>query len=273
MDTLTVISQKILDGIPFSSAEEYFLKAIIYKLPEGSGTPPYGGWYSRLFYLDLFHHFKGLMEKDNIVADIHTVTTDCSGGVIGAIPHVGTGSVNLGVFIAEVPGNQTVAFIGPFLSYYEYRTYNFERLTDQEWDDTYLQSALRPDWVNIYLADGSGNTRGDGPSLLTSVDDFTGVNIPSSELIINNYPNPFNPSTIIHFNIPSSLSNSNVELIIYNINGEVIKHLVNEILPSGNYLVRWDGKNDLGNSVSSGIYIYNLRAESKIVSGKMTLLK
>jgi hypothetical protein len=49
--------------------------------------------------------------------------------------------------------------------------------------------------------------------------------------------------------------------------------LVNETLPSGNYLTRWDGSNDLGNQVTSGIYIYSLRVADKQVSGKMTLIK
>ncbi len=48
---------------------------------------------------------------------------------------------------------------------------DFLRLTDQEWNNQYLQSALRPDWVNIYLADSIGNSRGSGPTLITSVDD------------------------------------------------------------------------------------------------------
>ena len=274
MDTLSTVSKKILDGIPFSDAEAYFLKAIIYQQQEGSGTPPYGGWYSRLFYADFVHGFKGLMQKDHIVADIHTVPTDCWGNVIGAIPHVGTGSVNLGVFIAELPGNQTIAFIGPFLSYYEYRTYNFERLTDQEWDDTYLQSALRPDWINIYLANNTGGSFGNGPSLITDIQDKNvDPNIPYNFVTIGNYPNPFNPTTIIWFKIPSNLTNSLTELAIYDVNGELINTLVNEVLSSGNYLVKWNGQNAKGFEVSSGIYFYHLIVADKLTTGKMVLMR
>jgi len=274
MDTLSTVSKKILDGIPFSDAETYFLKAIIYQQQVGSGTPPYGGWYSRLFYADFVHGFKGLMQKDHIVADIHTVPTDCWGNVIGAIPHVGTGSVNLGVFIAELPGNQTIAFIGPFLSYYEYRTYNFERLTDQEWDDTYLQSALRPDWINIYLANNTGGSFGNGPSLITDIQDKNvDPNIPYNFVTIGNYPNPFNPTTIIWFKIPSNLTNSLTELAIYDVNGELINTLVNEVLSSGNYLVKWNGQNAKGFEVSSGIYFYHLIVADKLTTGKMVLMR
>jgi len=274
MDTLSTVSTKILNGIPFSEAEEYFLKAIIYPQQAGSGTPPYGGWYSRLFYMDYYQGFNGLMEKDHIVADIHTVPTNCSGMVIGAIPHVGTGSVNLGVFVAELPGNQNVAFIGPVLSYYEYTTLNFERLTDQEWDEKYLQSALRPSWVNIYLADSSGNSKGSGLNLVTEIQDEDFFkNIPNDFVTAGNYPNPFNPSTIIWFKIPSNLTNSVTELAIYDPNGELINTLANEILPSGNYLVKWNGKNAKGMDVSSGIYFYHLKVADNLTTGKMVLMR
>lgn len=274
MDTLSTISKKILDGIPFSDAEEYFLKAIIYRLQEGSGTPPYGGWYSRLFYMDFFHGFKGLMQKDHIVADIHTVPTDCGGSVIGAIPHVGTGSVNLGVFIAKAYDNRDIAFIGPVSTYYEYTTYNFLRLTDQEWESTYLQSALRPNWVNIYLADSLGNSKGSGPSMITDIkDEYNDVNIPNDFVTSGNYPNPFNPTTIIWFKIPVNLTNSLTELAIYDVNGKLINTLVNDVLPSGNYLVKWNGQNTKGNDVSSGIYFFHLKVADKLKTGKMILIR
>lgn len=274
MDTLSSVSNEILNGIPFSEAEEYFLKAIIYRQTAGSGEPPYGGWYSRLFYMDYYQGFKGLMEKDHIVADIHTVPTNCGGVVIGAIPHVGTGSVNLGVFIAELPGNQNIAFIGPVLSYYEYTTLNFERLTDQEWDAKYLQSALRPSWVNIYLADSSGNSKGSGLNLITDVNDQNeNITSPDDFVRAGNYPNPFNPETIIWFKIPSNLTNSLTELAVYNLSGELISTLVHDILPSGNYLVKWNGQNAKGMDLSSGVYFYRLKVADKLITGKMILVR
>ncbi|RKY90738.1 MAG: hypothetical protein DRQ13_12240, partial [Ignavibacteriae bacterium] len=218
--------------------------------------------------------YEGLMESDHIVADIHTTPTNCGGGMIGAITHVGTGPINLGVFITENHLGESTAFVGPVMSYYEYTTTNFLRLTDDEWDDTYLQSALRPDWVNLYLADSLGNSRGGGRTLITSVEaDDTKSFIPESEILINNYPNPFNPNTIIAFTIPYDLTNSFTELKIYNLQGRLIKTLVNEVLPAGNYLSKWDGKNENGNQVASGVYIYNLKIAHRQKSGKMTLMR
>lgn len=272
MDTLKNIAQKELDGILLSNQEKLFLKKMIYEEAFGCAEG-FNGWYAKLFYYDHNHQFNGLMNKDHIVADIHTVPADCGGGIIGAIPHVGTGDVNLGVFIAKAYGNQDIAFVGPVSTYYEYTTIDFLRLTDQEWESTYLQSALRPSWVNIYLADSSGNSKGSGPSLITGFENDETSILLEDFVTAGNYPNPFNPETIIWFKIPSDLTNSLTELAVYNLNGELIIKLVNDILPTGNYIVKWNGQNAKGKEVSSGIYFYNLKVADKLTTGKMVLMR
>ena len=264
-DTLMQISQKELSGINFSDEEKSFLKRMLI-LGEACGEPN-RGWYVSLFYSGT------TAERNFIVADIHTVPTRCDGTSYGGILHIGTGPVNLAVVIAKLHDNQLTAFIGPVSSFYEYRTTDFFRLTDEEWLDT-LQTALKPGFVNLYLADINGENRGEGVSLLTSVKgNLNSKEIPESKLLVKNYPNPFNPSTVIRYSIPYSLSNNRVKLTIYDIKGSVVKVLVNDILPAGNYLTRWDGDNEKGNKVSSGVYIYNLRVSNESISGKMTLLK
>jgi flagellar hook assembly protein FlgD len=69
------------------------------------------------------------------------------------------------------------------------------------------------------------------------------------------------------------LSNKNAELIIYDLQGQVVKHLINQVLPAGNYLTKWFGDNDKGLSVSSGIYIYRLRVADRQAVGKMNLVR
>lgn len=150
---------------------------------------------------------------------------------------------------------------------------NFLRLTDDEWASTYLQSASRPEWVNIYLADSTGESRGDGTSLITNVERDTNPNIPQSEILLGNYPNPFNPYTIINFSIPFEFTNSPVELNIFDINGSLVKTLLHDNLAAGNYLVKWFSDNNNGVQVSSGVYFYSLQVGSKRVTNKMTLLK
>lgn len=273
MDTLGMISQKELFNTPLTLNEDLYLKRLIYNQNEGSGTSPFGGWYARLF-IDDPGGLDGLMKKDQIVADIHTIPTDCSGHSFGWVKHVGTGPINLGVFVIENPNKQNITYVGPFLSYYDYTTTNFFRLTDQEWESTYLQSALRPSWVNIYLADSLGNSKGSGLNLVTEVqDDNFFKNIPNDFVTAGNYPNPFNPSTIIWFKIPSNLTNTLTELAIYDVNGQLINTLVNDVLPTGNYLVKWNGQNAKGMDVSSGIYFYHLKVADNLTTGKMVLMR
>jgi hypothetical protein len=149
------------------------------------------------------------------------------------------------------------------------------RLDDDSWINTYLAQASRPDFVNLYLADSAGNSRGPGSSLLTSVKlENPGENGEIEDFIlVQNYPNPFNNSTIIKFSIPSSSTGNFVELNIFNIQGVLIKKLVAEPLQQGNYSIAWNGDDTSGRPVSSGIYFYSLNSGGKTVTGKMTLLK
>ena len=279
-DTLMNISNKELNNIPLNQQEIFFLQKLIYQTMNSGNS--LDGWYVKLYYNDAFSSndpnggggYGGLMESDHLVADVHTAPFDCGGGMPGYVVHVGTGSINLGVFTANTDDSILTAYVGPVMSYYEYITEDFLRLTDEEWDNEFLQSALRPNWVNIYLADSLGNSRGNGPSLITSVDDDPdNTIIPQSEILIANYPNPFNPSTLIVFTIPTDLTNQNTELKIYDVQGSLVATLVNQQLAAGNYVIKWEGKNQNNQNVSSGIYFYNIKVGEKIKTGKMNLLK
>lgn len=94
--------------------------------------------------------------------------------------------------------------------------------------------------------------------------------IPTAYRLLNNYPNPFNPSTVITFEIPQS---EYVTLKVFNINGQLIRTLTNENLSAGKYEKNWDGKNEIGHEVSSGIYIYRLTAGRFDHSVRMMLMK
>jgi hypothetical protein len=271
-DTLRSISEKELENIPLTTEETDFLKNMMFEVETYTGID-YDGWYPKLIYRDKAYEYEKLMGKDYLVADIHTIPSDCDGNIFGWVKHVGTGPVDVGVFIAKIPGGEECAFIGPVLSYHDYTTEDWLRLTDDEWASTYLQSATRPDWVNFYLADSLGESRGSGPSLITSVKLEENPVIPQSQILLNNYPNPFNPYTIISFTIPYDLTNSFVELKIYDINGSLVNTLVQENLPAGNYLTRWEGNSSSGNKVSSGVYIYSVRVGDRAVNKKMTLIK
>ena len=85
-----------------------------------------------------------------------------------------------------------------------------------------------------------------------------------------NYPNPFNPETTIKYALPQA---SDVELVIYNSLGQVVRTLVNERQGAGRYAFTWDATNDRGQAVSSGIYLYRLQAGEFAKVRKMLLLK
>lgn len=84
------------------------------------------------------------------------------------------------------------------------------------------------------------------------------------------YPNPFNPSTKINFSLPEDQP---VKLIIYDILGRVVKELLNYYIPKGSYVVVWDGNNNAGSKVNSGIYFYSLQTLNKKIIEKMILTK
>jgi len=88
--------------------------------------------------------------------------------------------------------------------------------------------------------------------------------------LIGNFPNPFNPETSISFNLKKD---SKVSLKIFNIKGQLIRTLINEQLSASPYSVVWNGKNDNGNHVSTGVYLYRLQADTKLSVKKCILLK
>jgi hypothetical protein len=271
-DTLKSISEKELTDTPLTPQETNFLKNMMFQITTYTGID-YDGWYPGLVYQDAAYGHEGLMSANYLVADIHTTPSDCVGTMFGWITHAGTGPIDMGVFTAKLPGGEDCAFIGPVLSYRQYVTDNFLRLTDDEWSSQYMFNSARPDWVNLYLADSTGNSRGTGGQLITSVKPEDKSNALSEFLTVSNYPNPFNPTTIISFNVPYNLSNKNAELIIYDIQGQVVKHLVNQDLPAGNYVTKWNGDNDSNLPVSSGIYLYRLKIADRQAVGKMNLIR
>lgn len=269
-DTLHSIAVKELSSTPLSVSEKKFLQTILY---DRTGcTTSYYGWYSRMFYGD-YYSGESLTKNDLIVADVHTAPTDDCGFPVGWVLHAGTGKVNLGVFAAQIPEGQTIAFVGPVMSYHEYTSTNFLRLTDEEWEASYLRQSTRPSFVNLYLADSTGNSRGAGVNLLTSTQEVPGLIIPQKIVLEQNYPNPFNSSTIISFSIPASMTNSHVELKIYNLHGQLIKSLLNQNLPSGNYITKWDGTDAKVQPVASGVYFYELKVDANRITKKMSLIR
>ncbi len=94
--------------------------------------------------------------------------------------------------------------------------------------------------------------------------------IPRNPLLSQNYPNPFNPSTTIKFNVPRR---AHVKLSVYNLLGQRITQLVNEEKPVGDYAIHWDGTDESGKAVATGMYLYRLKISEYAETKKMLLLK
>lgn len=111
-------------------------------------------------------------------------------------------------------------------------------------------------------------------SLLVSVTTTSvkeGDLVPTEFAVHQNFPNPFNPSTIIKFDLPEETS---VRLVIYNILGQAVRTLIaDEIHEAAFYSITWDGRDDYGTSLSSGVYLYRLQAGDFVSMKKMVLMK
>lgn len=96
------------------------------------------------------------------------------------------------------------------------------------------------------------------------------VGLPITFSLEQNYPNPFNPATKIRYSVPTAV---NVKLVVYNLLGEQITTLVNQFNEPGFYTIEWNGTNNFGLSVPSGIYFYRIEAGDYLNVKKMIMLK
>ena len=85
-----------------------------------------------------------------------------------------------------------------------------------------------------------------------------------------NYPNPFKSATTINYQLPTE---AKVNLKIYNSLGQLVKTLVNKKQPTGNYAVRWDGKDKIGRKVTNGVYFYCLNTDNFTATKKLVILR
>ena len=103
----------------------------------------------------------------------------------------------------------------------------------------------------------------------TAVADAEGV-VPAEFALAQNFPNPFNASTTIAFQLGLP---SQVELAVYNISGQRVRTLISGSLPAGHHRLQWDGRNDRGEPAASGAYLYQLSAGDFVATRQLMLLK
>lgn len=143
-------------------------------------------------------------------------------------------------------------------------------------DGTYYSprgAAFAPDRVTMYTADFEGGVikkwqRGFNKPCAQA--DNLKSEMPDEFLLGQNYPNPFNPTTTIDFQLPQDVA---VEIVIYNMEGQKIRSLVNELTSSGVHRVEWNGRDDSGKEVASGVYLYRMKAADYVITRKLTLMR
>ena len=94
--------------------------------------------------------------------------------------------------------------------------------------------------------------------------------MPTEFALHENYPNPFNPSTTLRFDLPEL---SDVNVIIYNMLGQEVKTFNMQNISAGHHSIKWNATNDLGDPVSAGVYLYQLQTRDFVKTRKMILLK
>jgi hypothetical protein len=128
---------------------------------------------------------------------------------------------------------------------------------------------------NVIATDGMDDTpSSNGPRTftidITQLGIIGGPAIPEVFALHQNYPNPFNPITTIRYDVPEE---SMVRVDIYNILGQKVRTLVNSVHQPGYHAVQWNGTNDFGVPVASGMYIYRIQAKDFVAVKKLVLMK
>ena len=108
----------------------------------------------------------------------------------------------------------------------------------------------------------------EGPGVVTGVND---QRVSTTVALHQNVPNPFNPTTVIHYDIPDD--GVSVSLQVFDVGGRLVRTLVNDKQNAGKKMSRWDGRDSRGNFVCSGVYFYRLTAGNRTLTKKMVLLK
>jgi len=129
-------------------------------------------------------------------------------------------------------------------------------------------------WVtSVYTTEGGGNIES-GMSNVVKVtvqtSDADEVMVPAVSRLAGNYPNPFNPTTVINFELAQV---SPVTIDIYNVKGQKVRGLVSGTFEAGTHSVVWNGCDDKGVAVSSGIYLYRMTCEGYSGVRKMVMMK
>jgi len=232
-----------LNGYPSASAATFKSTYMTYNLTARShwqtfGISPKGIHNPVGCFIDDVTLYGGcpLLNDFDVLQPTGTSTMEMSYGPLGATN---------GAVLSHAVGNARVILSG----------FSFAYIRDDELDGISDRAQHLHDII-VWLGNILGQPTGAGPALQNDLS--------------QNYPNPFNPQTTIAFSIKDRGA---VSVKVYNVAGELVRTLANEDRAAGSYTLTWDGRNDAGQPVSSGVYFYKLVANNFSQTKKMVLLK
>lgn len=144
------------------------------------------------------------------------------------------------------------------------KIYEGQTTADGSGNWTYAGSVTGPN-TTATATDSEGNTSEFSNSFTTSVKKIEDSQVPEKFFLSQNYPNPFNPETAIEFHLPFE---AKVKLTVYDLQGRKIYTLVQETISAGAHVAKWNGRDQSGCSVASGIYFYRIVMNPTKGSGK-----
>jgi hypothetical protein len=124
-------------------------------------------------------------------------------------------------------------------------------------------------WYRIAVVDQSGASSGFSGAVQPSTTDVLQL-LPQRFVLHQNEPNPFNPTTVLRFDLPSA---GPVRLVVYDPAGRLVRQLAGGVRPAGSYAVVWDGRDATGRGVGSGVYVARLEAGAASGITKMILVR
>lgn len=223
-------------------------------------------------YPDPHNRWNSNTDQMAVVADVHTDsnTDQCLEEGVG---------YPLEIFVIVNEGGIPRVARGAIFSYYEFTHPIANRLTDEEWREmlnNYTAPAM-PEWTSNFMDERTPQPAfiSESPDYLynktfTDIDDELQNLLPTTMSLFQNYPNPFNASTRIYYILPTA---TKVTVKIYNLQGREVARLVDGVQNAGIHSIIWNGKNDQGENVGTGVYIYQLRTDDLVEYRKMLFLK
>ena len=125
-------------------------------------------------------------------------------------------------------------------------------------------------WLDAVAANGAVTAKVLARFVSTAVDEEATVSLPREYFLFQNFPNPFNPITELRYQLPEA---SEVRLSLYNLLGQEVRRLVNGEMAAGAHSAQWDGRDDSGNPLASGVYLCRFRAGDFRQTKRIVLLR